>query len=136
MMYRKNRWNRKDMGGNKYRAKKVESTDGKFDSALEYKRWVYLKALEQNGEIKNLVRQVPYTLLPPQYDHSGKCIFREVKYVSDMEYDLPSGEHIVEDVKGIILPIFRLKQKLVFYFFGIQVKVVKSSRGGQWVIQG
>lgn len=125
-MYQMYRRNRKDMGGNKYRAKKVESTDGKFDSALEYKRWVYLKALEQNGEIKNLVRQVPYTLLPAQ-KKDGKVLFRELKYVSDMEYDVvKTGEHIVEDVKGMILPVFKVKQKLMFYFFGVEVKVVRK----------
>ena len=125
-MYRMNRRNRKDMGGNKYRAKKVETTDGKFDSALEYKRWIYLKALEQNGEIKNLVRQVPYTLLPAQ-KKDGKVLFRELKYVSDMEYDVvKTGEHIVEDVKGMILPVFKVKQKLMFYFFGVEVKVVRK----------
>ena len=130
------RRNRRDMNRpNKYKATKIETTAGKFDSSLEYKRWVYLKALEQNGEIKNLVRQVPYTLIPSQYKN-GKVLYRECKYVSDFEYVVvATDEHIVEDVKGIILPIFRLKQKMMFYFFGVQVKVVKSLRGGQWLIQ-
>ena len=130
------RRNRRDMiRSNKYKATRIETTVGKFDSALEYKRWVYLKALEQNGEIKNLVRQVPYTLIPSQYKN-GKVLYRECKYVSDFEYVVvATDEHIVEDVKGIILPIFRLKQKMMFYFFGVQVKVVKSLRGGQWLIQ-
>ena len=123
------------MGANKYHATKIDSADGKFDSALEYKRWVYLKCLEAEGTIKNLVRQVPYTLIPTQYKN-GKVLYRETKYVSDMEYDVvETGEHVVEDVKGIVLPIFRLKQKMMFYVFGVQVRVVKSSRGGQWVIQ-
>lgn len=114
------------MGASKYHAKKVESTDGKFDSALEYKRWLYLKALEQNGEIKNLVRQVPYTLLPAQRK-DGKVLFREMKYVSDFEYDISeTGEHVVEDTKGIILPVFKVKQKLMYYFFGVEIKVVKK----------
>lgn len=114
------------MGANKFHAKKITCAEGKFDSALEYKRWVYLKALEQNGEIKNLVRQVPYTLLPAQ-KKDGKVLFRELKYVSDMEYDVvKTGEHIVEDVKGMILPVFKVKQKLMFYFFGVEVKVVRK----------
>ena len=119
------------MGASKYHAKKVESVDGKFDSALEYKRWVYLKALEQNGEIKNLVRQVPYTLLPAQRK-DGKVLFREMKYTSDMEYDITeTNEHIVEDVKGMILPEFKLKRKLMFYIFGVYVFVVRY-HGGKW----
>jgi hypothetical protein len=114
------------MGASKYHSTRIDSADGKFDSGLEYKRYVYLKTLEQSGEIANLVRQVPYTLIPAQYK-DGKCLFREVKYLSDFEYDVvATGEHIVEDVKGIILPIFRLKQKLMYYQFGVEVKIVKK----------
>lgn len=121
------------MGANKYHATKIDSADGKFDSALEYKRWVYLKCLEAEGTIKNLVRQVPYTLIPTLYK-DGKVLYRECKYVSDFEYDMVStGEHIVEDVKGIVLPIFKIKQKLMYDKFGVEVRVVKS-RGEKWVI--
>lgn len=121
------------MGANKYHATKIDSADGKFDSALEYKRWVYLKCLEAEGTIKNLVRQVPYTLIPTLYK-DGKVLYRECKYVSDFEYDMVStGEHIVEDVKGIILPIFKIKQKLMYDKFGVEVRIVKS-RGEKWII--
>lgn len=123
------------MGANKYHSKRIDSADGKFDSAIEYKRWCYLKVLQAEGRIENLVRQVPYTLIPAQYK-DGKCLFRECRYVSDMEYDIvETGEHIVEDVKGIILPIFRLKQKMMFYLFRVEVKVVKSGRRGEWITE-
>lgn len=119
------RRNRKDMG-NKYKAVKIDATDGKFDSILEYKRWLYLKALEQNGEIENLIRQVPFTLIPAQYKN-GKCLFRECRYVADFVYDISAtGEHVVEDTKGIVLDVFKLKQKLMYYFFGVEVKVVRK----------
>lgn len=114
------------MGASKYHAKKIESTVGKFDSKLEFKRYLYLKALQDEGRISDLTRQVPYTLIPSQKDHTGKVLFREVRYVSDFEYNLPSGEHVVEDTKGIILPVFKIKQKLMFYFFGIEVKVIRK----------
>lgn len=121
------------MGANKYHATKIDSADGKFDSATEYQRWVYLKCLEAEGTIKNLVRQVPYTLIPTLYK-DGKVLYRECKYLSDMEYDVvATGEHIVEDVKGMILPVFRLKQKLMYHVFGVEVRVVKN-RGGKWII--
>lgn len=114
------------MGASKYHSTKINSADGKFDSGLEYKRWIYLKTLEQAGEIKNLVRQVPYTLIPSQYK-DGKCLFREVKYVSDFEYDITeTGEHIVEDTKGMVLPVFKIKQKLMYYKFGIEIRVIKK----------
>lgn len=117
---------RRFMGASKYHSTRIDSADGKFDSGLEYKRWVYLKTLEAEGSIKNLVRQVPYTLIPSQYKN-GKCLYRELKYVSDFEYDMVNtGEHIVEDVKGMVLPIFKVKQKLMYYQFGIEVRVVKK----------
>ena len=54
-------------------------------------------------------------------------MYRECKYVSDFEYDMVStGEHIVEDVKGIVLPIFKIKQKLMYDKFGVEVRVVKK----------
>lgn len=114
------------MGRNKYKASKIETTVGKFDSKLEFKRYLYLKTLQEEGKISDLVRQVPYTLVPSQKDGTGKVIFREIRYVSDFEYNLPTGEHIVEDTKGIVLPVFKLKQKLMYYFYGIEVKVIKK----------
>ena len=121
------------MGASKYHSTKIDSADGKFDSATEYQRWCYLKVLEASGEIQNLVRQVPYTLIPSQFK-DGKCIFRECKYTSDMEYDIVSTqEHIVEDVKGMVLPQFVIKRKLMYYKFGVFVKVVKKGRNGTWI---
>ena len=111
----------------KYGAAKIDTTDGRFDSGLEYKRWLYLKQMQAEGRITGLVRQVPYILIPKQYDENGKLIFRELKYISDFEYtDVSTGEKIVEDTKGIILPIFKVKQKLMYYIFGIKVTVVRK----------
>lgn len=110
----------------KYRAVKLDTPDGKFDSGLEYKRWLYLKTLEQGKEIANLKRQIPYVLIPSQKGKDGKVLFKECKYVADFEYDdLRTGEHVVEDTKGIVLPEFRLKQKMMYFFHGIEVKIVK-----------
>lgn len=111
-------------GQSKYKSVKIDTADGRFDSGLEYKRWLYLKELERNGEISCLVRQVPYTLLPAQ-KKDGKVLFREVSYVSDFEYDTPDGEHVVEDTKGLVLPVFKIKQKLMYYFYGIEIRIVR-----------
>ena len=37
-----------------------------------------------------------------------------------------TGEHVVEDVKGIVLPIFKIKQKLMYDKFGVEVRIVKK----------
>lgn len=111
---------------NKYNARKVETADGKFDSAAEWERWLALKDMEKNGEIKGLERQVPYVLIPKQMK-DGKVLFRETKYVADFKYvDAKTGETVVEDVKGLVLPEFKIKQKLMYYIHHIEVKVVKK----------
>lgn len=114
------------MGRNKYKASKIETDDGRFDSKLEFKRWVYLRQLEKFGVITNLMRQVPFTLIPSQYKY-GKCIFRECRYVADFTYTIAeTGEYIVEDTKGIVLDVFRIKQKLMYFVHGIVVQVVRK----------
>ena len=111
---------------NKYNAIKVDTEKfGKFDSKREYLRFLYLKDLLDRGQIFNLKRQTPYTLIPAQ-KKDGKVIYRACTYVSDFEYDLSTGEHIVEDVKGMVLPVFKLKQKLMYYFYKIDVQVIKK----------
>lgn len=110
----------------KYRAVKITNQDGTFDSGLEFKRWIYLKVLEREGTIKNLKRQVPYLLVPKQ-TKDGKVLFREVSYVSDFEYDVAkTGEHVVEDTKGLVLPVFKIKQKLMYWLYGIEVRIVRK----------
>lgn len=104
----------------------METADGKFDSVAEWERWLLLKAMEKDGEIKGLERQVPYILIPSQ-KKDGKVLFREVKYIADFKYTVAkTGEVVVEDVKGMVLPEFKLKQKMLFYFHHIEVKVVKK----------
>ena len=110
---------------NKYNARKMETSDGKFDSVAEWERWLLLKAMEKDGEIKGLERQVPYVLIPKQMKN-GKVLFREMKYVADFKYiDVKTGETVVEDVKGLVLPEFKIKQKLMYYNYNIEVKIVK-----------
>ena len=46
--------------------------------------------------------------------------------MADFEYiDCKTGQKIVEDVKGLVLPEFKLKQKMMMFFYGIEMKVIK-----------
>lgn len=111
---------------NKYNAKKINTEQfGKFDSKTEFLRFLYLKDLQDKGLITDLKRQVKYLLIPAQKKNK-KVLYRECSYISDFEYNLQSGEHIVEDVKGLVLPVFKLKQKLMYWLYGIEVRVVKK----------
>lgn len=101
---------------NKYRAKKVDSPDGKFDSKREYARWLVLKAAFAAGQITELRRQVPYT-----FELNGKKI---CKYISDFVYLDKDGKTVVEDSKGFKTPEYRLKKKLMKAFHDIDITEV------------
>lgn len=112
---------------NKYHNKKVVVDGLIFDSRKEGERWKELKLLESSGKIEKLERQVKFDLLPKQIGSDGKVIERKVQYVADFIY-IRDGEVVVEDVKGYrgggAYEVFKLKKKMMLYFFGIRVKEI------------
>lgn len=110
---------------NKYGNKKVTIYGIQFDSQHEATRWCELKYMERAGLIKNLVRQMPITLLPAQRNEKGKVIERPVKYVADFMYE-ENGKQVVEDAKSPATrtPEYIIKRKLLLYLYGIRIKEV------------
>ena len=112
---------------NKYHNKKVVVDGLIFDSRKEGERWKELKLMESSGEIEQLERQVKFDLLPKQIGSDGRVIERKVQYVADFIY-IRDGEVVVEDVKGYrgggAYEVFKLKKKMMLYFFGIRVKEI------------
>lgn len=123
---------------NKYGNKKI-TVDGKtFDSRREYKRFTELQLLERAGEISNLRMQVPFTLIPAQYEwyerygkngqrltNGQKCVERECAYVADFVYiDNATGKKVVEDTKGMRTKDYIIKRKLMLHVHGIKIKEV------------
>lgn len=104
----------------KYGNKKVSFQGRVFDSIIERDRYVYLQAAQSRGEIRNLRCQVSFDL-----DVNGEHI---CKYIADFVYEVVDdiSWSVVEDVKGMVTPIFKLKAKLMLAVHGIEVKVVKS----------
>lgn len=99
----------------KYRNKKT-SVDGiRFDSKKEAKRYLELKILEKAGAIQDLRRQVPYVLI------NKSSYGRAIKYVADFVY-YEDDKLVVEDVKGVRTPVYKLKKRLMAERFGIEVK--------------
>jgi hypothetical protein len=89
---------------NKYRAVKTEVDGIMFDSKREAARYMELVLLERAGEISRLELQ-------PKYD----CVVNGKKictYKADFRYFNANGS-VVEDVKGMKTPVYRLKKKLV-----------------------
>lgn len=102
-----------------------------FDSKKEERRWNELLLLQRTKKISGLKRQVPFVLIPTQYE-DGKCVEKCCKYVADFAY----YEHdatgkpvlIVEDVKGYresaAYSLFVVKRKLMLQKYGIRVREV------------
>lgn len=96
--------------------------------------------MERAGQITDLQLQVPFVLIPTQYEEvvtytpkqhkekrEKKIIERKLEYIADFVYT-KDGEVIVEDVKGFkkseAYATFVIKRKLMLYIHGIKVKEV------------
>ena len=101
---------------NKYRAVKTEVDGIMFDSKREAARYMELMLLQKAGEISRLELQ-------PKYD----CVVNGHKicnYKADFRYFNANGS-VVEDVKGMKTPVYRLKKKLVEALFpGVTIQEV------------
>lgn len=123
--------------GNKYKNEKVEFGGIKFDSKRERDRYMVLKDAERQGLISELKCQPKFTLIPAQYHDEQKqlktkikmvqkCDFLAITYRGDFQY-VKNGEVVVEDVKGMITPEYKLKEKMMYYFHRIKVRRVKKA---------
>lgn len=123
---------------NKYFAKKVKVGDIEFSSQKEANRYCELRLLERAGKISDLQLQVPFVIIPTQYEeivtytpktHKEKRVKKVVekmsKYVCDFAYYDESGNYVVEDVKGYkesaAYELFKLKRKLMLQVYGIKI---------------
>ena len=124
----------------KYYNKKVVVDGIEFDSKKEGQRYRELSLMQRAGKITGLRLQVPFELLPNQYEtvtvqlktktkEVEKLVERKVEYVADFVYtDLETGETVVEDVKGYkqggAYAVFQIKRKLMLHVYGIKVKEI------------
>ncbi len=106
----------------KYRNKKSVVDGYTFDSVKEARRYIYLRDLQKKGEIYNLELQKSYELLPSQKTFEGTL--KSVVYKADFVYFTKDGEEVVEDVKGMRLPAYIIKKKMMYYMHGILIKEV------------
>jgi hypothetical protein len=109
----------------KYGAKPTVVDGVRFASKREAARYQELRLLERAGEISSLLLQPKYGLYPYRFASSGNTNLGKVgDYVGDFQYRTKDGETVVEDVKGVKLPIYRLKKKWVEASYGIQIREV------------
>lgn len=121
------------MSYNKYHAIKT----GKSASKKEAARKRELELMERAGRIESLRCQVPFELIPAQYEPDiigkrggkkrGRCIERSAVYVADFVY-FQAGKQIVEDAKGYkggeAYKLFVLKRKMMLWRYGIRIREV------------
>lgn len=108
----------------KYRAQRVTTEDGTFDSKWEYSCWCRLKMEQGAGLISGLQRQVSFELIPAATLDSRKL--SPVRYVADFVY-MRDGKQVVEDAKGMAsLPDYKLKRRLMYWIHGIRVIEIRK----------
>ena len=108
--------------GNKYGARKTVLDGITFDSAAEARYYAALKLREKAGEVGGVELQRRFTVLGPK----GEVVCTVVP-------DFCFWDHVedrfrVVDVKGgkaTQTPVFKLKQKLLRIFNGIEIEVVQ-----------
>ena len=126
------------MSWHKYGNRKVTVDGIAFDSIREARRYKQLKLLLLSGEIVGLSMQVPFELVPAQYEETGevyrkgprkgqpkqgKCLENSVVYVADFVY-FENGKRVVEDTKGVRTPEYIIKRKLMLHKYGIRIREV------------
>lgn len=105
--------------GNKYKAKPVEVDGIWFASTAEAKRYRELKLSERAGTITDLELQPRFPIVV-----SGIAVG---EYRADFAYRaVPAAERVIEDVKGMRTPVYRLKKRLVEALYGIKIIEVQA----------
>lgn len=99
-----------------------------FDSKREAQRYAELKLLQRAKKIRNLVLQPVFDITVQPHDGIGAYAV-VAKYKADFSYltipwDYEPERLIVEDVKGVKTPVYRLKKKLVEALYGIEITEV------------
>ena len=104
----------------------------KFDSEMEFKRYLFLKAREDKGEIQLLKDHYNFQLLPAFTSVAG-IEHEELLYEADFYYyDNVRKRYVVEDVKGNLEDVFRVKWKLfdkIYYAKNLAIVCVRIRSG-------
>ena len=102
----------------KYRNRKTVVDGIEFASKKEAERYKFLRILEKTGQIKDLKTQVKFEL-QPSFRYHDKQI-RAIYYVADFVY-FRDGKKVVEDTKGFITEVYKLKSKMFLFKNGFEI---------------
>lgn len=118
---------RKKTKRSKYGNKKVEIDGHVFDSLAESKFYQQVKLREKAGELL-FFRLQPRFLLQEAFEKYGKK-HRRIDYVADFEIHHTDGSIEVIDVKGVLTPVFKIKQKMFHKKYPHKLTLVKYENG-------
>lgn len=118
--------------GSKYKAKGTWIDGIYFPSKAEAERWLQLLDLERDGTIEKLERQPAY---PIRINNKLIC-----KYIADFRYDIVDDRGavlrtVVEDVKGMMTPVYKLKRKMVEASYGFAIVEIPAKQVAKWAGQ-
>ena len=121
-------WTQEYFGTGKYHNKKIKTEDGTFDSKYEYEEWCRLKLLERGGAIRNLMRQVPYILIPTIRTSAGTL--KQISYYADFVYE-ENGIVCMVDTKGYETTEFKIKKRLLINQYVTEQRVFIERKKGK-----
>lgn len=111
------------MARSKYHAKPTIVDGIRFASKAEARRYQELKMLEKAGRIRNLKLQPKFPLV----FSASRRVVNVGSYIADfwyLEVDGGVERPVLEDVKGVKTPVYRLKKKMVEAIYGITITEV------------
>ena len=121
-------WTQEYFGIGKYHNKKINTEDGTFDSKYEYEEWCRLKLLERGGVIRNLMRQVPYVLIPTIRTTAGTL--KQITYYADFVYE-ENGIVCMVDTKGFETDTYKIKKRLLINQYVTEQRVFIERKKGK-----
>jgi len=86
------------------------------------RRYLELVIMQLAGSITDLKTQVEYVLCPSVVIDGRKR--PAIMYIADFVYTDDSGKTVVEDCKGMLTPVYKLKRHLMMYFHGIKINEI------------
>lgn len=128
------------MRRNKYGNREIKALGKKFESKLEYHRYLFLKDAQDRGLIQDLETQKRFVLIPAAYEpvlktvrgklrESRKCIERATSYLADFTYT-KDGKTVVDDTKSEATrkkDSYIIKRKLMLSVHGIRIREIISA---------
>ena len=103
----------------KYHAIPIYVDGIRFASKAEARRYCELRLLERAGGITEFILQ-------PRFPLTVNGV-KLGTYVADFQYhDCATGQSVIEDVKGVLTPVYKLKCKLIQALYGVVITEVQA----------